>query len=427
MDYRFHTRPDTLTDRKAVAWKTVLSRSLKVGIELEAIEPEGADVGEIIRELKQRLKPSKDNRRLGETGVLTVARERYGFEVKVVGRNPIFDRLLEHVRAIYGHMAALGCFPTGACGMHNHLIAVHLGEDLPSIVLANLWNLTRWHAPALRFITSCGPTRDRLTRMSECCDHRELMRLDPADLPMPALKQALEAADEVRTHYNFFNLESVAFRGTGDISAFHFEYRFPDMDMSPLGAVAKSFLFFALTLRAVELSKYGLLALDESELAARSRLLDMLSNQGGDDSMSDTSALGDAEFARLQRQTVEMVRSLKPMFTFFDPTAYRILSLLAMTPVSLLRAAGNDWQDIDAILASTVFAEDVDRRLIAKIAEVIELFRYTGCEAKEQWLHMAAWDLGISRNFLAHMLQHLGYARQARWDPELGAIIFHNR
>jgi hypothetical protein len=425
--YPFEPATGALSDAQAVFWKSVFVRSLKVGIELEVVQPEGVDRDAVMAELTSRLRPSRDNRRLGENGVLTISRELVGLEIKVVGRVPIFEHLLRHLRVIFHHTRELGCEPSGACGMHNHLLAVQLGEDVPSLVLANLWNLTRWHAPALRFLTSGGPRLSNLTRRSSYCDHAELMRLDPRVAGMREIKTITDRSREVRAHDNFLNIEHVAFAGPDFVSAFHLEFRFPDMDTSPIAVVAKAFLFCALTLRAIELSKYGLLVPDAAALQERAALLDRLSNVRGPESLSDTSDLQGEGLQELRRQARELVVDLRSVCSYFDPKVYRILGLLALTPTSILRDAGNDWESLDAVFAAVGVDEPLDDPIRNALVKEIELMRFMGRPSLDGWFRSVSSDLDVSVAYLRRLMRDLGPRRQASWDEDLGTVVFQYR
>ena len=398
-----------------------------MGIELEVLDPPELGLERTLEELRHQLKPSFDNRRIGESGVLTVSRELKGLEVKVVGRVPIYDHFVSQISTILEILRQKGCEPSGACGMHNHLLAVNIGFDLPTIVLANIWNLTRWYAPALRFLTSCGPSRGQLTRRCAYCDHTLFVSLDPVEREMADIKKLIDESDEVRAHNNYLNIERISFAGPEVVSAFHYEYRFPDMDMSPISVVSKSFLFCAIAFRAVELSKYGVLALDAEAFSRRRQLLDLLSNDGGEQLMSDTTRLTEADVAELQRQATEMVRELKQMFSFFDPRVYRVLAFLARTPISLLRSYGNSWTEIDHVLGSMVGEDTASSTTCRRLVQIVELYELTGRPSEENWIDAASHRLDVSAAYLRSLLRDFGHTRKLSWDEELGSYLFFYR
>ncbi len=425
--YRFRPHEGVLPDREAAYWRTMFARRFKVGMEIEVLHQPDVDRDALMSELERRLEPSKSNRRLGPLGVLSVSREIEGVEVKLVGRTPIFEHTVEQITSVFGHLRDVGCFPGGQCGMHHHYIANDLGHDLPPIILANIWNLTRWYAPALRFLTSGGHARGALTRRRLFCDHRLLLELDASERSMAEVKDAVDASRDPKAHYNFLNIEHVAFAATGRLRSMHLECRFPDADMSPLCAASKPFLFFALLLRATELSKYGVVTFSPDAVRERSRLMDRLSNDDGADAMSDTSSLTDEDIRDLQAQGREMIQALKPMFSYFAPVVSRVIELLTSTPVSLLRAAGSGWPEIDSVFASSTLGERFDPGVTRDLVTRIEMLTPRHCESEEHWTYLTAEALGVSRAYLRHLLQDLGYCRDAQWDPDLGTVLFRYR
>ena len=417
----------TLTPRDAELWMTVLPRSLKVGIEIEVVDPPDRVLGQVIDELVERLRPSHDNRRVGDHGVLTVSREHTGLEVKVIGQVPVYDHFIRQIHTVITTLQEMGCEPDGTCGMHYHLLAVNTGYELPAIVAANIWNLTRWYAPALRFLTSGGTALETLTRQCGYCDHSLFMALDPVVLPMREIKERTERSQKPKAHHGFLNIQRLSVSGRDTVSALHYEYRFPDMDMCPVSLVAKAFLFCAIAYRAVELSKFGLVALDPEELGERHALLDALSNDRGPGCMSDTSQLTPSQLSRLREGSLEMVRDLKQMLSFFDPRGYSALVSLAETPVSLLRAYGSSWAEIDDIMHATVGDSATRSEDLSELERLVELYEVTGCESADTWIDATATRLDVSTAYLRRLLRNFGHRRRLVWDSEIGAFLFNYR
>ena len=54
-----------------------------------------------------------------------------------------------------------------------------LRRTVPEIILANLWNLTRRYAPELKFLTSCGDSRQSLCRRRQYNSHMEMIWHSP--------------------------------------------------------------------------------------------------------------------------------------------------------------------------------------------------------------------------------------------------------
>ncbi len=89
----------------------------------------------------------------------------------------------------------------------------------------------------------------------------------------------------------------------------------------------------------------------------------------------------------------ELLELLKPIFGRFarvgyegseDHLAFEVFSLLAETPLSLLRASGRNWREIEQLLSERAAVtssewDKSDRRLI----RAIELAELTGCTSPE--------------------------------------------
>ena len=228
-------------------------------------------------------------------------------------------------------------------------------------------------------------------------------------------------------HNNFFNLEHVVFHPDGAVKVLHYENRFPDADLSPTGIVAKAFLFLAILLKAVEMSQYGVIHVGRIEEWRRKvELLDLLSNNDGALATSDTHGVTTEVVEELRSGARELLELLKPTFDRFEhnPT-FEVLSLLAETPVSLLRASGRDWPEIEVLLAERAATEagaldGTDRKLM----RCIELAELTGCAALDAWKWMTARALYLTPQELDRRLDTLDRMRGLRWDDRVGAVVF---
>jgi hypothetical protein len=130
----------------------------------------------------------------------------------------------------------------------------------------------------------------------------------------------------------------------------------------------------------------------------------------------------------------ELLELLKPIFGRFarvtfegteDHPAFEVLTLLAETPISLLRCSGRAWLDIEALMAerATVNPGDwdqSDRRLI----RAIELAELTGYAEAEAWKWEAARDLYLTPQELERRLERLDRWRGLKWDIDLGSMVF---
>lgn len=423
----FLRRADLLSFEDAVYWKDLLYQVTKIGLELEVAPPKGMERPDFEAGVAAALAPSGSYERLGAWGVLDVAKEHCGVEIRIIGRQPHYRVLRRQLKGIFDVLIAQGARARSTCGLHFHLLTPGLAEPVPEIILANLWNLVRRYAPELRFITSCGEARQALCRRANFTAHTEMVRLSPATLRMAAIQQSLRHSETVPEHQNFFNLEHVLFTPEGDISDLHLEFRFADADLSPTAVAAKTFLFLALLLKAVDLSQYGVIHVGKIVPWRRKTfLLGILNNNNGALATSDTSALSDEMVAELTSGAQELLDLLSPVFERFeDNAALDILTYLAQQPVSLLRCAGYDWAGIETLLARRSSLDDsgldeTDRNLMRSI----EVGEWAQMASQEAWLWNASRELYLTPQDLERRLTRLTNLRGLRWDAGRGTMLF---
>jgi hypothetical protein len=427
-------RDDHLRHEQAMYWKDLLYRTVKIGTEVEFALPKGAKKTEFLPALIEALQPTKDLTHQGRYGVLDVISEHCGIETQIIGRQPYFPALIEQYREIFA-LLPQGIRARPTCGLHYHALTIGLSEPVPEIILANVWNLVRRYAPYLRFLTSAGSSHEALCRRRNHNSHLEMVRHTPGVYSMREIQTLLHDSKVVPEHQNFLNLEHVTFSADGQVQDFHLEFRFPDADLAPTSIVAKTFLFLALILKAVEISQYGVIHVGRlHDWRRKIELLDMLSNNDGNLATSDTSQVTPEIIEELRAGCRELLELLKPIFVRFarvacegseDHPAFEVLSLLAETPLSLLRASGRDWPEIEALLSerAAITSADWDKsdqRLIRAI-ELAELTAFTSLQA---WKWEAARELFLTPQELDRRLARLDNWRGVKWDTALGTMVF---
>lgn len=421
-------RDDTLSAADGLYWKDLLYRTVKVGTEIEIAPPKATPRPQFEEAVQRALEPSASFERLGRYGVFDVVTEHAGIEVRVIGRQPYFSALHKQYTSILRILAGNGGRPRATCGLHYHLLTPGLGEPMPEIISANLWNLVRRYAPELRFITSAGASRDGLCRHRTYCSHLEMINHSPGAMTMSEIKQKLKDSRSVPEHQNFLNLENVEFDATGNVSLFDVEFRFPDADLCPLSITAQAFLFLALLLKAADLSQYGVIHIGRIEEWKRKiTLLEMLNNNDGDLATSDTRQVTDAVIDELRSGARELLDLLAPTFDRFEEgEPLDVLLTLAETPISLLRCAGYDWPDIETYLQGRLAPDEatgldeIDRRMMKHI----DLGEWTACADAASWQWQAARELFLTPQELERRLNRLNQLRGLRWDTRQGAMVF---
>lgn len=420
-------RQDCLSPEDALYWKDILYRTVKIGTELEYACPKGKNKQDILSYIEKKLVPSSDLNELGPYGVLDVASEHCGLEIRIIGRQPYYRILLEQYRFILSLMIKLGVRARSTCGLHFHILTVGLSEPVPEIILANLWNLVRRYAPHLKFLTSTGKQRDSLCRRRNHNSHLEMIKLTPGAMSMQEIQKHLKTSRTVPEHQNFFNLEHVAFTADGQVKNFHVEFRFPDSDLSPTAIVTKTFLFLAMLMKAVEISQFGVIHAGKiQEWRRKIELLNLLNNNDGMLAASDTSQVTDEIINELGEGNQELLHLLKPIFSRFEMNpCFEILSFLAKTPISLMRVQGYSWEKIEDKLQHLGQVESInDDKINNKLIRCLELSLITGAPSIYEWKKLVGLECNLTPKVLENRLESLNRWRGIWWDASLGTISF---
>jgi hypothetical protein len=420
----FICRPNSLTLPDARYFQDLLYRAVKIGTELEFALPKGALRQDFQPRIEEAMQPSRDMNQRGELGVYDVISEHCGIEILVIGRHPHWDALLNQYNRIILPLLAEKIRMRPTCGLHFHILGTGLAEDIPEIILANLWNMARLFAPGLKFITSAGHNRQALCRRRQHNAHQEFMHLSPEKQSMAEIQDVLKKSMDVPEHQNFFNIEHVCFSESGNISNFHLEFRFPDGDLCPVSITAKTFLFMTMMLKAVEISKFGLLKIDSCPLMeTNNRLMDMISNNDGKLATSDTSAINDTTLEEYRKNAQSLLFFLKSIFLLLDNPSELILQHLALEPISLRRDQGKSWKEIEDELLSHIHPQPTLDSSDYEFIKIIELGLLTGISNKNCWLEAAAQFLLLPANEISERLR--GYKnRSPAWQEELGSMVF---
>jgi len=419
----FVQRGDTLTLSEASYYQDLLYRTVKIGTELEFALPKGVTRQEFQPEIEKLITPSRDMNRLGDLGVFDVIKEHCGVEIQVIGRHPHWASLLDQYDQLVEPLLQQGIRMRPTCGLHFHLIGIGLAENIPEIILANLWNITRKYAPGLKFLTSGGNTWQGLCRRRQNNAHQEFLRQSPMSMRMAEIQQRLKSSLDVPEHQNFFNLEHLDFDWDGNVKQFHLEFRFPDGDLSPVSITSKTFLYLAMLLKAVEISKFGLLHVGKIRDWNRKKgLMDLISNNDGTVATSDTSQALD-RLEEYQKNAGDLLGFLKSIFILLDNPSELLLQALAEKPISLRRIESDDWKKIDRELKKLVETENHFDAIDYRIIKIIELGLVENMPNFEEWLTMTAIQANTSRECIRSRIARYK-RRNPVWAPDLGRMVF---
>ncbi len=403
-------------------WSDLFRRHLKIGVELELAHPSGKDSRSSLAQLRKSLMTGDDFFSPGETGIYDIQKEHCGLEIRVVGWEPHFDTLVRQYGVIVRPILEGGYRVLGTTGMHHHLIYFAPPKPIPEIIIANVYSLVLWYAPVLRFMTSTGPSRDRMTRKRKHTSHLVFVENCPCRRSVRDIQDIFRTDYRVPQHQHMLNLERLPFDEAGNALRFWLEMRFPEVDLAPTSIAAKQILFLALVLKAVDLSAYGLLdpCSGEKHMSDVRRLIDLLSNSRGRLAYSDTSGLTDGDIDFLRGEAANLLGLLAGKIRSLSPRALDVLRFLARKPISLLRNEGLSWEEIEELMASR--AERPKHPLLKRLIFLLDTGEIANCKSEAEWIESAAARIGEGADRVRECLASLADECRLFWDESLGTL-----
>lgn len=324
-----------------------------------------------------------------------------GIEVITIGRRIDYNEFFQMSRHIINMASEYGAYVNERCSIHMHLLTSHytnvaaeklhgiaakineLEKPIPEIVLANFHQLCRRYQNAMTWMCMGLDESERLTRW-------EKYRVSILDIS-PTVHSMADVKDKVAhaaggTKYGWVNYNYVTFDNNLDVEKLHVEMRVLDGMMAPSVVSAIACMFYALVIKAVEISRYGMLRIGDDGWLNEAKKVKhaLLNNRKGwndGDRFSDTSKLG-PHHDFLIGESIEFIQQLKHILMKIGP-AYQILEQLAVRPVALRRCDGETWEEIEKSFAVPMSEEDI---IESFVDEMIDLRIVAECKSFEEWL-----------------------------------------
>lgn len=404
------------------------------------------DAETVRREMAHLFNPTGSFGQVGR-GILEVKKDNSlqhngGIEIPTVGRRVHWNSFYRMCKEILDPIVGRGGYVNERCGQHFHVLAGYfkqgpggisdLEESLPEIVLANLHQLHRRYELAMFWMMSGGNRMEHLTRwarfrqpiykFSALRSRMDRVQRDLAQniICMGGAPQNGKYAS-VAYHFCEFDAE-------GQVSTFHIENRIADGCLSPAVITAWAMMCYALVLKAVRLSQYGIMEVGDQEFAqkvkaASPHLIDGERRDWGGSRQADTSGIGPF-IPFLQELSREMVQLLKPELSHMGP-AFNILMDLAEKPCSLRLIEGDTWDKIEndlhgAYNKSEAMGEDSST---GEIRELIDLAGIVECDSVDAWIEEVAANLGQDPQKVADVVRELLGSGNYRWSEAIGSLI----
>lgn len=407
---------------------------------------------DIIRELQ----PSHSYGTINGAGIHSITTDGSllggkGAEVITIGRRVDYWEFYNMAKRVIDTSVGKGAYMNERCSIHMHLLASYyskmvndsqskttgipsqiseLERPMPEIILANFHQLVRRYQNAMTWMTMALDEPERMTRW-------EKFRVSVIEISA-ALSHMSSVKDEVShtaggNKYGWVNYKYTNFNKDGDVSRLHLELRVADGIISPTIVAAVGCMYYALMIKAVEISKYGVVEVGDKAWMKQTRevkkaLLNNMKGYGDGDRFGDTSNLG-PYYNILIMESLELVRQLKHILIQVGP-AYQILEQLAERPVALRRCDGDSWQKIEEDFAVPLTEEG---RFETLINEYIDLRLISQCKNIEEWITAATKaiqdeqeELEIEGKLSDRIMEYVDAKRtdgELIWSDSMGTVV----
>jgi hypothetical protein len=307
-----------------------------------------------------------------------------------------------------------------------------LEKDMPEIILANFHQLCRRYQNAMTWMTMALDTPESMTRWEKF--RVSILDISAVINSMSSVKDKV-ARNAGGNKYGWANYNYTDFSKDGSIKRLHVEIRVSDGIISPSAVAAMSCLYYALMIKAIEISRYGVLEVGDDNWMARAREIKnaMLNGVGA----YDGSRLGCTKnlhryFEDLRGESLDLVRQLKHALLSIGP-AYTVLEKLAERPIALRRIDGETWEEIENDLAIIMNEEGI---LEVALNEYIDLRLVDECKDMDEWIEVVSkalnsdpeLELGKEEEEIREMVAEYVSGRKEDgeliWSTSLGAAVF---
>lgn len=367
--------------------------------------------------ISNELSPTNFVGEVGKTGTYKVCRDGSllgdgGVEVATAGRRVSFHTIHEMMSNIMNSCTKYGAYVNERCSVHTHFLASYLNpgfdpkdrgrsfvvsevseleEPVPEVIVANFHQLVRRYQTSLIWMGSSGDHLSKMTRWEKF--RKSVLPYSAVSNRMPQVVKAVAKASKNKVKYALMNYEPMVFNEDGNASRFHFEARYLDGMLSPAVVAAHVCLIYGLIMKAIEISRYGVLEIGDKEYTDRQKeIMSKLCNNDSDWNTksrdSDTSLLG-PHIPALIEQSKQLTRLLKTVLSDMGP-ANEILQKLAVTPPSLMRINGDDWETIERKLMPAA-QEEVG--LSEYIRRILDTSAVCECADENEWVETAAQQI----------------------------------
>lgn len=411
-----------------------------------------SDPESIRQQLKNAFDPSKSYGNLSKSGVHSVVTDgsllggegkEKGVEIITVGRRIDYWEFYNMLSNITKNSINKGAYVNERCSTHIHVLAGYLDavennsnfravseleKPMPQIIVANFHQLCRRYQNAITWMSMGLDNPEHLTRWEKY--RVSILDTSPVTMSMEDIIHKLEEISfKNRGKYAWVNYMYSKSKGSSaELERFHVEMRVLDGMMSASVVAAMCCLFHALVIKAVEISRYGLLELGslpwfEQTKDIKSRLLNNAPAGFSENRLSDTMDLLPKHQDILKVESYDLLNQIKHILMRTGP-AFEVLEKLAEKPVAFHRCEGKNWEEIEKHFE--VFREE-ETILEQKINEIIDFRIVMRCENDKVWSDKVAALLEkediASKNQIPEIISAKIRNGLCIWSSSLGTVL----
>ncbi len=402
------------------------------------------DAASVREEVSALLNPTNFIGHVGKTGALEVTKDgsltHGGIEVPTVGRRVHWQSFYNMSREILDVIVGRGGFTDERCGQHFHVLTGYfpagghvrnaineLEEPMPEIILANHHQLVRRYELALFWLMSTGKDVNSLTRWAKF--RMPVFQFSALSNRMNKVQE--EIARHVHSPQSNGKYASVAlhlckFQGDNKVSTFHIENRIPDGCLAPSVITAWAMLCYAMVLKALNFSQYGIMEIGDREYSDKVKEISPLLINGqdrdyGNQRSADTSML-QPYIPWLRDNARELIQLLKSDLGKLGPS-FDILMSLADRPVSVRRTSRESWEQIEEELYGSRLDVSETTPLEIELREVVDLTTILECQSLDTWTEETAAHLGQSPVVVADAVRNMIEGGGYQWCEAIGTLV----
>lgn len=398
-------------------WRKVFNNNLMIGTEIEQMFDNDSVNTSLVKEMLSPIGIKGGITRF-ESPVSSISSDgslSNGAEIITPGRKVYgFMEQFSMYQAIYNCLKDNGTIIHPRCGWHNHIVLQDYGSEalerpfIPRVIFDNFMIILQHYFPALAFMSATLPDEDVYTRYDQFNQTYGLKKYNK-DRDLDEVESIFE------DRYNAVNLNPMSFRG-GNLRNFHVEFRFPDGTLFPIQMASLNILFKSIILKAIELSKYGIIKFEDNY----NHLYEFKND--GSSSRRTSDPVEQETIEELKLLSKDLVNFLKPEIMSIDKIAVPMLEHLAEEPITLMfKRLGTE----DLRLVNDKLEEMLDVEFKRPNAQVLPLMQIieTGLIRKvqsiEEWFDKASAMVSYKEP-MEQVIKEIKEIQELGFDNELG-------